>query len=162
MKKLLLTLLLVSSLAQAEELSIGYGAGILADGNHYIGEVKHLTISYRSTLWDGIYTQYKIGYFGDGSPEPDRNSSFWGSVGLGLEVDLLPVEIRSGWGLAAISNPDSRLGGMFPQLHGDLYLGLRDKRGNGIGVQYCHLSSGGLVSPNYGRDFLLLVLSQKW
>jgi hypothetical protein len=54
------------------------------------------------------------------------------------------------------------LGGAFPQFHGELYGGLRDSQGNGIGIKYNHFSSAGLVTPNQGRDFVLLELSVKY
>lgn len=162
MKKLVLFLLLMSSVCFADESSLGFGIGAFGDAKQSMGQVKVGEYSYRSFLIDGIYWQNKVGYWGEGSSDPTRKSSFFGSTGIGMEVDLQPLELRAGYGLAAITNPDSQLGGSFPQFNGDIYIGLRDKKGDGIGIDYMHISSAGLVTPNQGRDFFVLQVSQKW
>ena len=161
-KLYLAALLLVCSTAHSEEGFLGYGVGVFNDANYYTGQNKYFEGGYRASVWDGIYWQYKGGFWGEGSPDAARKSGFFVSSGPGFEVDLAPVEIRTGWGLAAISNPDSQLGGRFPQFNGNFALGLRDKKGDGIAIEYNHISSAGLVTPNQGRDFLILELSQKW
>lgn len=162
MKKLLLLLALISTQCFADEAFLGYGVGILGDASQYVGQNKFGELGYRSFLLDGIYWQFKGGFWGEGSADPTRNASFWVSSGPGLEIDLQPIEIRSGWGLAAITSPDSQLGARFPQFNGEVYLGLRDKKGDGVGVQYEHISCASFCTPNHGRDFLILQLSQKW
>lgn len=162
MKKLLLLLALIAAPCRADEAFLGYGVGIFGDADQYIGQNKFGELGYRSFLWDGIYWQFKGGFWGEGSADPTRNAGFWVSSGPGLEIDLQPVEIRSGWSLAAISSPDSQLGSRFPQFNGELYLGLRDRKGDGIGAQYEHISCASFCTPNHGRDFLILQLSQKW
>ena len=161
-KKILLIFLFLTSISSGEELGLGYGIGIFNSADHYVGQVKIFNLTYREVLWEGIYTQYRAGLFADGSPEQDRHSSLYTSVGLGLLVNLQPLEIRTGWGLAAISSPDVYLGGVFPEFNGELYIGLRDRIGSGIGIQYEHISSAGIFNPNVGRDFVSLQLSQKW
>jgi hypothetical protein len=162
MKKILLLLLLISNICFAEEAFIGYGVGVFNDANYYLGQNKYIDAGYRSFIWDGFYWEWDGGYWGEGSPDIGRKSGFFASSGPGLEIDLQPLELRSGWQLAAISNPDSQLGGYFPEFHGTASIGLRDKKGDGIAVEYNHISSAGLVTPNIGRDFILLELSQKW
>jgi hypothetical protein len=162
MRKLLLFLALIPSLCVADEGFLGYGLGILHDADHSFSQNKYAEVGYREEIWYGIYWQNKLGYWGENSPDTSRKASFWGSSGLGLKVDLSPVEFRSGWGLAAITRPDSQLGGAFPQFNGEFYVGVRDKHDNGIGLQYEHISSAGIWKPNEGRDFITLQLSQKW
>lgn len=162
MKKLILALLLLSNVALADEAFLGYGLGVFNDANEFLGQNKYGELGYRTFVWDGIYWQFKGGYWGEGSADKTRNAGFFASMGPGLELDLQPIEIRSGWGLAAISSPDSQLGSRFPQFNGELYLGLRDRKGDGIGVQYEHLSCASFCTPNQGRDFIILQLSQKW
>lgn len=163
MKFFLIALIALCSLnSYADEGFMGFGVGVANSAKHSSGEVKVFSLGLREDIFDGIYWQYKLGYWGDGSGDPSRGSSFYASTGPGFLVDLHPVEIRTGWSLAAISSPDSYLGGRFPQFNGELYLGLRDFRGNGIGVQYEHVSSAGIVTPNQGRDFFVLQISQRW
>lgn len=140
-----------------------FGVGLADSAVNSRGETKMFDVGYREFLLNGIYWQNKIGYWGDGSGNPNRSSSLYGSSGLGMEVDLNPVEIHSGYGLAIISTPDAYLGGVLPQFQGEIGLMLRDHVGNGIGFTYSHISSAGLAKGgNVGRDFLTLELGVKW
>ena len=159
---LLLLLIGIVNNSYGEEAFIGYGVGIFNDSNYFLGQNKYIDVGYRSFMWDGFYWSFKGGYEGEGSPDIGRKSGFFASSGPGLEIDLQPLELRSGWGLAMISTPDSQLGGYFPQFNGTASIGLRDKHGDGIALEYNHISSAGFVNPNIGRDFMILELSQKW
>jgi hypothetical protein len=163
MKYLLaLFLLFLSTCSFADEAFVGYGLGVSESAVNSKAETKMVYIGEREFLLNGIYWQNKLGFWGDGSGNPNRSSSFYGSSGLGLELDLQPLELHSGYGLAAISSPDEYLGGRFPQFQGEAGAMLRDKKGDGIGLTYTHISSAGLVTPNQGRDFVTLELSIKW
>jgi len=162
LKKLVALALLFSSTCQAGEVFLSYGVGIFGSADHFTGQVKMANIGYRTFIANGIYWQFKAGAWGDGSSEPDRHGSVYISTGPGMEIDLRPFEFRSGWSLATISTPDSYLGGRFPQFNGEAYWGVRDKNGNGAGVQYEHVSCLTFCSPNLGRDFGVLQLSHKW
>lgn len=150
-----------SCFADSEQF-IGFGVGEGLSAKSSAGETKMFNIGEREFLIRGIYWENKLGYWGDGSGDPSRRSSLFGSSGFGMEVDLAPVEFRAGTGLAIISTPDSYLGGRFPQFNENLGMTLRDKHGDGIGLTYSHFSSAGFVTPNLGRDFLTLELSIKW
>lgn len=164
MDKILLGFLILaySQNLPANELSVGYGLGVFNSAKYSIAETKTANIAYRHFLIPGLFWQARAGFWGDGSGDPSRRSSAYGSTGPGFEVDLSPIEIRSSWSLAYISTPDGYLGARFPQFNDDIYLGVRDKNQTGIGLSYGHLSSAGLVMPNKGRDFLILELSKKW
>lgn len=162
MKKFILCILLFCSVVQADEGFMSFGVGAFNSAKEHTGEVKAGNLGLREEIYQGIYWQYKLGYWGDGSGDPTRKGSFYASTGPGMLIDLRPLELRAGYGLAAISTPDSYLGGRFPQFNGEIYAGLRDHRGNGIGLQYEHISSAGIVTPNQGRDFMVLQLSQQW
>lgn len=152
----------ICSITQADETFASYGIGAFHSAEKSSVEVKVINLGYRPEIYRGFYWQFKVGYWGDGSGDPTRKSSFYGSTGPGLIIDLRPVELRSGWGICGISSPDSYLGGRFPQFNGEIYGGLRDRNDNGIGIKYEHISSAGLIVPNNGRDFFILELSQKW
>lgn len=162
MKKAFLALLLLSTPSFADEAFFSFGVGTANSAKSGHGEVKVGNLGIREELYQGVYLQYKAGFYGDGSGDPTRHNSAYASFGPGMLIDLRPIEMRAGYGIAAISNPDSYLGGRFPQFQGEGYVGVRDRRGNGIGLQYEHISSAGLCVPNQGRDFLLLQLSQQW
>ena len=163
MKKSILALITLFSLtAHADEGFFGFGVGLANSAKNSRGEVKLFNGGIREDLFQGIYLQGKFGYWGDGSGDPNRSGSLFVSAGPGFLVDLSPLEIRTGWSLAMISTPDGYLGGRFPQFNGEIYVGLRDYRGNGVGLQYDHISSAGLVNPNAGRDFFTLQVSQRF
>jgi hypothetical protein len=166
MKKSLLTILtlsLANSSAIAGEVSVGYGLGVLHSADYGPVSTKVLQGAYRQDLSNGFYWQTRAGFWSDSSPkDTNRKGSGYGSVGIGFLIDLRPIELRSGWGIGGITATDSMLGGHAPQFNGDLYIGVRDKNGNGIGLQYEHISSAGIVTPNEGRDFVTLQLSTKW
>lgn len=160
-KKYLLLAFLISGTAIADEGFVGYGLGILHGADDFLGQSKYIDLGYRADMWNGIYWQTKIGGWGEGGPDLTRKGGGFTSTGIGLEVDLQPVELRGGGALALITTPDSQLGGYF-QFNEDISVGLRDKHGNGIALQYNHISCGTLCSPNLGRDFMILELSEKW
>lgn len=160
--KLAILLFFVSSQAYSEEIFFGYGLGIFNSAKNIPAEVKTINLGYRVELYSGIYWQFKGGYWKDASDDYNRKSSLYLSTGPTMLVDLKPIEVRTGLGLATISVPDSYLGDIFPQFNEELYLGVRDKNGNGIGIKYEHISSAGIVQPNIGRDFVILEISSKW
>lgn len=154
--------LIAGPFANADEAFIGYGVGVFHDADDFLGQMKAGEIGYRSFIFEGLYWQNKGGFWGEGSNDKTRSSSGYFSTGIGLEVDLQPLELRSGYGLAAITTPDSQLGSIFPQFQGEVYVGVRDKVGDGLGLQYSHLSCASFCTPNQGRDFISILLSQKW
>ena len=162
MKNLVISLICLFSInCFGDEAFVGYGVGILHGADTFLGQTKYLDVGYRDFIWEGLYWQNKIGGIGEGSPDQTRSGGGFVSSGVGVEVDLRPIELRGGGALAAITNPDSQLGGYF-QFNEDVSLGLRDKKGDGLALQYNHISCATFCSPNMGRDFILLELSQKW
>lgn len=161
MKFMIFILMTMTLNAFADEYFLGYGLGMFNSADHSPAQVKTLNLGCRSYFAPGFYTSYKGGFWIDNSPVSDRNGSIYASLGLGMKVEIQYIEMRAGWGLGAISSKDSYLGGNFPQFNGEIYFGFRDFTGHGIGLQYEHISSAGIVMPNKGRDFLLLQLSMK-
>lgn len=159
---LALLCLLAVSPVHADEAFVGYGVGVFHDSDSWLGQMKLAELGYRHFLIDGIYVQGKVGYWGEGSPDKTRKSSGYGAVGLGLEVSFPTIEFRGGYGVAAITTPDTQLGAVFPQLNGEAYCGVRDKQGDGFGLDYQHFSCASFCSPNEGRDAVTLQLSIKF
>jgi hypothetical protein len=164
LSSLLGLLLLVSTPALAgDEAFLSYGVGIFNSADQYLGQNKIISVGYRQQVIGGFYLQSKLGFWGEGSGHADRKASFYASYGIGVKVNLAPIEIRTGWSLAFITHPDSQLGARFPQFNGDIYAGVRDKYGMGIGVRiYEHLSCASFCSPNQGRDFGSIEVSQEF
>lgn len=149
--------LLFSAAVSADEVFLGYGMGVVNSTDS-----RDVNLGFRKDLSDGFFWQFKGGLWVDNSGDPTRSNSGFVSSGPGFLVDFNPIEIRTSVGLAAITSPDSILGGPFPQFNEDLYVGVRDKRGNGVGFVYEHISSAGIEQPNYGRDFIELQWSKRW
>lgn len=155
--------LLSAGVARADGAFVGFGLGAFNSAKGGPAEVKYGQVGFRESVLYGLADwQYKVGFWGDGSGDPTRKGSFIVSTGPGWNVVFDPIEIRVGTGLAVISTPDSYLGGRFPQFDSELYLGVRDSAGRAVGFKYEHVSSAGLVSPNKGRDFLLLEIGLGW
>ena len=159
---LVLLSLLLTSNSFADEVFGSYGLGIFKSALNSRTEVKVASFGYRAELYDGYYWQYKGGYWSEQSGDPTRKSSAYFSTGPGVTIDLSPIEFRGSWGICAITQTDSYLGGNFPQFNGEIYAGVRDKRQNGIGVKYEHVSSAGVFTPNQGRDLVTVEFSQRW
>lgn len=159
--KWLLSLLLLCTTVYADEFSFSYGLGVGESAVNSMAETKVIEFSYREMVWSPLYFNYEGGMWLDDAGGGRLSSGFF-SIGPGYLVDLGCFEIRNAYGLAYITQPDVYLGGSFPQFHGELYAGIRDKDGNGIGIKYNHFSSAGIYQPNVGRDFVLLELSTRW
>ena len=154
------TLLLLFS-ASAHAGTFGkYGKGIDRTAEYGTAAVKNFSFGCNKPWYGPFMQQYELGLFADSSGH-ERSSSAYGFYSLGVEVAADPVVIRSLWGVGAISTPDDMLGGRF-QFTQDLLLGLRDKRGNLIGVDYKHISSAGIYDPNKGRDFITIQVEVLW
>jgi hypothetical protein len=161
-KKLVLVMLLISNVCFADDMFFDFGLGVGPSALNSMVETKTLDIGYRNYIWDEFYWQNKLGYWKDNSGDPTRSSSLYGSSILGMEVNLHPVEFRGGAGLALITNTDSYLGGYFPQFNEQFGIGLRDVIGNGISLNYSHISSADIYNPNVGRDFITVEFSTRW
>ena len=123
-----LWLILFSLTANAQEGFMGYGGD---------AKVKVFSLGLREDIIDGSYLQLKAGYFGDA----------YAAIGGGMKIELNPLVARAGLNLAAES------GGTLLNLNGEVYLGLKDSSGRGIGVQYENLGS---------HNFLSVQLSSEW
>jgi len=156
----LLALLLPTAAYCSDEMYLSFGFGAFSSAVNSPVEVKMYNGGYRLDIGNGFYCKFEGGAWADTSGQSGRSGSGYISSGPGIKIDLNPFEIRSGIALAAITTPDSYLGGAFPQFNEELYIGVRDKIGNGIGVEYEHISSANLYQENQGRDFAILQWSR--
>ena len=109
---------------------------------------KHVFISYTEVqhIWDVRGPQYK------------SSVNVSGSIGIKVAPESMYYEAL--WGLTYLGKTDSMLGGHFPQFKGTLGVGVEDEDGF-IGVQYQHISSAGIHTPNRGRDLLGIKIGVK-
>lgn len=145
--------------AKAESY-LGYGLGIASSAKDSVAECKFFNLGYREDLILGFSHQYELGFFTD-SVGNGRVGSAIGAYMIGIEVNPLPIVLRSMSGVGFISEPDIYLGGHF-QFHHDLYVGMKDSFGKSLGINYRHISSAGLYQPNLGRDFVSIQLGIPW
>jgi hypothetical protein len=132
-----------------------YGLGVFHSEN-----TKAFSIGYEEDVFGPIVRQVEVGGFFDQSGG-GRSSSGFANYSLGVEVNPGYFLARSMWGVGAITNADSLLGGWF-EFSQDLLLGVRDDRGRAIGVDYKHISSAGIYCPNVGRDFITVHVEIPW
>jgi hypothetical protein len=154
MKKLfVLVTLLISTTAHAGSFW-RYGVGIFSSADYGKVETKMFSLGYEEDWFGPFIKQYEVGVFADQGGHGRRSGGF-GNFSMGVEVNPGYLVLRSTWGVGAITCPDSMLGGWF-QFNQDLLVGLRDNKGNAIGLDCKHISSAGIYSPNTGRDFLTI------
>lgn len=134
---------------------IKFGSGALTQD---IAETRVIEVGYKHRLGFLLDYELGLGYYADRRSDLGRKSSVYSTASLGLDVKTGGVYIEAFGGLALISNPDSLLGGTFPQFTESLNIGLYDNRDVKIGFGYRHISSAGIFSPNMGRDFITINL----
>lgn len=137
-----------------------YGVGVFGSAEHSRAEVKSFSLGYEEDWLGPLIVQYEVGIYAD-QIGGGRSSSGYGNVSTGVQVNPGYLVMRSTWGVGAITTPDTMLGGWF-QFNQDLLVGVRDDRGNMIGLDYKHISSAGIYSPNQGRDFLVVHVEIPW
>ena len=148
----IILLLATSAYAREDQFTMGVGVGVFNSGKHSLSETKVLSLGYQEDLWNALKQRATVGFWFDDAGN-GRSSSAFGSGQLGFEVNRDGLIADVFFGPAAISSPDSLLGGRF-QFMESLNLGIQDKFNNYIGLFYRHLSSAGLEMPNIGRDMV--------
>lgn len=137
-----------------------YGLGVFDSADYGRASVKTVSFGYQEKIFGSIYKQFEAGLWTDSSGH-GRTGSGFGSASLGLDVSPGDITLRCSGGLAAITSPDSMLGGWF-QFTQDFLFGVHDRQGNLIGINYKHISSAGIYHPNMGRDFVTIQAEIPW
>lgn len=152
---ILLLLLLTTLNLKADETIFKYGLGIFNSAKDSKAEMKQISVAKQYSLLKGyVIQQVEIGGWIDSRRDLGRKDSGFGSYSLGIPVDFDVLFLQPLWGIGLITSPDSMLGGRFPQFFHNFTVGIKDSKGNSIGVNYSHVSSAGLYKINKGRDVL--------
>jgi hypothetical protein len=132
-----------------------YGTGVSRSSGMHT-----LTLGYEEKVIGPFITQLEGGIFSDSAGEGRRGSAF-GTASIGIEATPGYFVLRSVHGIGAITSPDSMLGGWF-QFNNDLLIGIQDDHGVIFGLNYKHISSAGINTPNLGRDMVLVHVEIPW
>lgn len=149
----LITLLPIASVAG--DLTLKYGSGIGVDAKGLSGNVFDVALTFSNPLGSTFAYKLEGGYNIDGQPKPMRSSFPFGSLSMGLPIDLSPIYINWFEGIGFIGKTDSLLGGHMQFFH-DLSVGVKDKQGRHFGIGLKHISSAGIYTPNKGRNYFNL------
>lgn len=161
MRKFIVTLALLLVPSTVFAGSYGkYGLGVFESAAYSRVAVKTFSLGYEEDWFGPFIHQYEVGMFSDTSGH-GRSSTGFGFMSVGVEVNPGYLVVRSLWGIGAITTPDTMLGGWF-QFTQDLLLGVRDNKGNMIGLDYKHISSAGIYPINRGRDLLTVQVEIPW
>lgn len=165
MKKFVVTLLITALLILVPTIAksgtfLRYGLGVFNSSEYGTGESKTFSLGYEEEWFGPLIRQYEIGLFTD-SGGGGRKGSGYGNYSIGIEVNPGYFVMRSLWGIGVITTSDSMLGGWF-EFNQDLFIGVRDDRNRMIGFDYKHISSGGIYTPNMGRDFIVVHVEIPW
>lgn len=152
---------LITSWAHASDTVIKYGANVPTETEN-LGTTKAIFIGQQFHLVGPLISQIEGGGWFDNSGEAGRRSSALFGGSLGINVDAHYAFAQALVGPALITRPDSALGGPL-QFNNDVAIGLRDpSTGATVGLNYKHVSSAGIETPNRGRDFWLFRVSFSW
>ena len=147
----LLSLLLFCP-CMADTLNVNYGLGVLKNDTSTVG---FLSIGHQRALYDSLHSRFEGGVWTDSYS--NRHSSPFSDISLGLHVDNNSVYAESYHGIGFIMVPDSMLGGPFQFFH-SLGVGMVGTNKSMLGVEFRHISSGGIYTPNQGRNFFTMKL----
>lgn len=158
----LLTIFLLSSIAKelrADDAYVGYGVGVGNSALDSFSETKHLVAGVeKSILIPPVIRHIEVGSWFDTRRDLGRKSSGYVGVSYGLNIENQGSFVECLWGVAAVTNRDSMLGGNL-QFMNDLGIGIKDSTfGTSIGLYYKHISSAGIFQPNEGRDLISIRL----
>jgi hypothetical protein len=154
---------LLSAAARADGVDgtyLKYGIGIFHSADYGTAETKTFALGYKDGLVGPLVQQREVGLWVDPAGH-GRSSSGYANYSVGAEATPGYLVASAMWGVAAITTPDSMLGGWF-QFKNDTFLGVKDDRGNTFGLNYTHVSSAGIESPNMGRDMLSVKVGIPW
>ncbi len=138
-----------------------YGLGVFNSAKDSAAETKFASLAYQDEFLGLFIYQFEGGFWYDTREDMGRRSSAFAGASIGVDVDVRPFFAQWLVGPSVISTKDSYLGGPL-QFNNDVAFGLRDHRGNSVGIGYKHLSSAGIFEPNKGRDFLMLRIGIPW
>lgn len=157
MRYLLALMLLLSNTANAAE---GLLLKYMVNPTHPSME-KGLAVG-RQTEFSVLEVKTEGGFWIDNTKKPGAKSSAFIQGSLGVEPTAGAFYANVFQGIAAISSPDSVLGGPV-QFVEEAGVGIRDKdKFVGVGIFYKHISSAGIFKPNLGRDFFGIQVFIPW
>lgn len=141
------------------EYYVNYGLGVEPQYTFPNSTIKMISLGETDHLWKVFEYKLDFGAYID-------NSQTQGLIGfaspqIGLRTKGEGFYVGYFVGPALITQTDTRLDDLF-EFDNDFELGIRDNRGVRLGVDYKHLSDGGLTSNNIGRDFFLFQLTIPW
>lgn len=157
MKKLVLTLLLSSGIAQAGYFTFQFGAGtnaLIGDTNTE-GKLLSMTYSFAPfkkmsfLTWDN-----SGGYFIDGNVR-SGTASWFGETSFGFDIRTpLFIYAKFRQGASLISETDEKHTGTHYQFPTTLSAGIYNNQDAFLGIFYKHFSNGSTDRSNLGRDYI--------
>lgn len=142
----------IQSYAQDDQWAIDGGLGVFSTQGTSLSDVKFAKVGIQEDIWDAFKQRVSVGGWLDSRGSGYSGSAF-GGYQLGFEVNNSVFQGGIFTGPTLISTTDKDLGGIF-QFNDSINFGIKDDRGNVIGIVYNHFSSAGLESPNLGKDFM--------
>lgn len=144
--------------SRADDYSFKYGMG-LQDAKP-TGDIKYFSLRHEQHEVYALHSAREAGLWVDNLGNGRRNAAF-GKYQLGVKPgNETGVYAKAFWGVQLQSSIDSRLGG-YAEFSQDAGLGIRDET-SFVEAGYTHVSSAGIFSPNYGRDFLNLSMGVRF
>jgi hypothetical protein len=145
--------------ALGDDVSIKGGAGII--NNVLDGQAKYFGVRNEFPALASLTQVWELGGYVDNAKQYGRKSSLVGKYQIGVTPGPnVGVYTKAFLGPCLISTTDAYLGGHF-QFCEDFGLGVRDMY-TFAGLNYGHISSAGLESPNKGRDWVTMEMGVRF
>lgn len=143
----ILLAMFATEFSKADDYSVRLGPGVI--NSRLSGKSKAFGLRRESELELGFADAYEVGGYTDSRDDHKAAAMVKAQLGVrpGMEEGLFG---KAFVGPCLISVRDKALGGYF-QFCEDVGVGIRDQQ-TFIDVDYQHISSAGLESPNMGRD----------
>lgn len=154
----LTALFYVTSHAHAADYSVKFGPGI--SNSRLTGSTKAFGLRYEDSIFYSLSYAAEMGGWVDNGGNGRSNSLL-----AKLQVGVTPGMERGIFGKAFVgpcflNATDTQLGG-HGQFCTDIGLGLRDVF-TFMDIDYGHISSAGLATPNKGRDYIMFEAGFHW
>lgn len=132
--------------------SFKYGIGLNSGADFPDTSTKILSVVEQDQfLTSPLQYQWEGGLFVDNNN--GLGPTGFGSFALGLETEGPGLFASYFVGPTLITQTDARLASIL-EFNNNFQLGIRDRRGAAIGLNFQHFSNAGLTQGNIGRDFL--------
>ena len=152
---LLVALILLNSISNADNLSLKYGIGFGLPNQLDTAEAKYLSLGYETPVSNIFRSKLDLGGWFSSPNQYGRRNTGFSSLSIGMRVEPGFLYVENYFGAAYLTDTDTVLGCNF-EFTEEFGIGIKDSKGRSTGLEYRHFSNAGISQINKGRDFILV------